>query len=47
MEAFLSRWRADMNTELHTNAHNLLRYKMPALTIPPTFPDMEVGTTAT
>ncbi|KAH9924447.1 uncharacterized protein B0H18DRAFT_934342 [Fomitopsis serialis] len=42
MEAFLSRWRADMNTELHTNAHNLLRHKMPALTIPPTFPDMEV-----
>ncbi|KAH9830729.1 PIN domain-like protein, partial [Rhodofomes roseus] len=42
MEAFLTRWRADMNTELHTNAHNLLRSKMPALSVPPTFPDMNV-----
>lgn len=42
MDAFLTRWRADINTELHTNAHKLLRSRMPSLSVPETFPDMEV-----
>lgn len=42
MDAFLTRWRADINTELHTNAHNLLRSRMPSLSVPETFPDMDV-----
>ena len=42
MDAFLTRWRTDINTELHTNAHNLLRSRMPSLSVPETFPDMEV-----
>lgn len=42
MDAFLTRWRADINTELHTNTHKLLRTRMPSLSVPETFPDMEI-----
>ncbi|EED79402.1 predicted protein, partial [Postia placenta Mad-698-R] len=42
MTHFLSQWRAEINVELHTNAHKLLRCPYPSLSIPEDFPDMDV-----
>lgn len=42
MSHFLSQWRAEINAELHTNAHKLPRCTYPSLSIPEDFPDMDV-----
>ncbi|KZT08478.1 PIN domain-like protein [Laetiporus sulphureus 93-53] len=39
---FLTQWRADLNTELRTNAHDLLRYSYPSLHVPDHFPNMQL-----
>ncbi|PCH43505.1 hypothetical protein WOLCODRAFT_144540 [Wolfiporia cocos MD-104 SS10] len=38
----LGQWRADINEELRTNAHGLLRSSYPYLSIPATFPNIDV-----
>ncbi|KZT03833.1 PIN domain-like protein [Laetiporus sulphureus 93-53] len=39
---FLAQWRADLNTELKTNARGLLRYSYPSLHIPDHFPNVQL-----
>ncbi|KAH7919230.1 hypothetical protein BV22DRAFT_1133985 [Leucogyrophana mollusca] len=38
----LSRWRASVNTEFHTNPRGRLRHVYPALSLPPDFPNMQL-----
>ncbi|KAI0702544.1 hypothetical protein C8Q76DRAFT_632692, partial [Earliella scabrosa] len=41
-DAFLLEWRAEMENEVHTNAHKLMTRMSPSFKIPSTFPDMTV-----
>ena len=39
---FLPRWRASINTELHTNSRGYLRQRYPSLNLPTGFPDLKL-----
>ncbi|KZT19716.1 PIN domain-like protein, partial [Neolentinus lepideus HHB14362 ss-1] len=42
VELFLAQWRIEMNAELRTNSRGLLPHRVMSVTIPNTFPDLEV-----